>query len=39
MGPGRVLWGEVSEQQHSTEVVDGGDQDPFLFGEGGPQMQ
>ena len=30
MSPSYVLWSEVSEQQHPTEVVDGGDIPTFI---------
>ena len=38
MGPCGVLRDEISEENLAAEVVDGGDQRPFLFGEGGPKM-
>jgi hypothetical protein len=37
--PGCLHGEEVGEEEHTAEVVDGGDQGPFLLGVGGPKVE
>jgi hypothetical protein len=38
MGPSRIFRNEISEEDLTAEIVDGGDQSPLLLGERGPKV-